>query len=742
MFSSCAYPTGYFDDPSDPSDGELESDRNTVRDVLRVLTCPMAGQDRPESVSRSVLRIIVWKCHSVVAESGQGEPPSEAVFHCLSALAKALNSLASSLAVGGGSPSPDLDVISTVLQTLQRMAELLGNALQRGGASAVFPQCRLFDMSLCSLSPFFASLYQGGVVAVELQREVDVTLRTVLPIVVRTVETIPEVMAPSILDKNPYDIVGAMRTPGGEDHVGVLVFSRLTNECSVLARNVVRATGGLSLLEELCRLHEDLLLIEQQRDGEECGRGVTPRTRRLLMKSISRFCTSLDGESVLGPTSQSLSAMLLLRVQLLDQTTGGAATLLNLACFPSLLLAELFKRNDNILPQNVKERVWEKLSNLGTNTNAQDIRSALAQLSLSSAAPSDFSDVLATLMVAWIKAECVEVQAGSHPSERGALIAGGDCQEKDWRSDGDEMPMCGETFIAIAAVIEDRASLVGVENACQILHQCCHDVMRVIVPDAGWRHSSFRIDSRAHLVEAFMDATRVMAMRRAQTDSALPVSGLVDDILSTTTCAAIFTMLQRTNPNGTGKKVTGGVDTTLTDSSHTLAILAFLDKSLSLNNLVRKACTELIQGDALRIPWVEHRTAEFVGLVVVVAGHLRAASSTFPPWALEGVALTLHQILSTQGAEPTFLLQQAMTIRLLQDSPALGLRASELLCGAFFEKADVSTNVSVLADSVGDHKKFKGVLKQVCGGKKKDSGFRQKPSSPRWRTTSKNLAGI
>jgi hypothetical protein len=94
------------------------------------------------------------------------------------------------------------------------------------------------------------------------------------------------------LRHSQFDIRGAFRSPGGEDHVGILVFMRLASEGDELAKQVIRLghEHGGNLLIDLCRVHNDLKCIEIERGpGIHHGKGVTPRTRRILLETISRF---------------------------------------------------------------------------------------------------------------------------------------------------------------------------------------------------------------------------------------------------------------------------------------------------------------------------------------------------------------------------------------------------------------------------------------------------------------------
>jgi len=103
---------------------------------------------------------------------------------------------------------------------------------------------------------------------------------------------IRELAAESTLDHSQYNIRGAFCSPGGEDHVGILVFTRLASEGEELAKHVLRLghENGQNLLQDLCQLHQDLKTIENKRGaGIYHGEGVTPRTRRILLETISKF---------------------------------------------------------------------------------------------------------------------------------------------------------------------------------------------------------------------------------------------------------------------------------------------------------------------------------------------------------------------------------------------------------------------------------------------------------------------
>jgi hypothetical protein len=98
-------------------------------------------------------------------------------------------------------------------------------------------------LSILATSPVFER---------DVMTVVDISIQAAATSLVR----LPELAAPSSLRQTRYDIRGAMRRPGGEDHFGCLALLRLATESEVLAQVFVRTNA--SVVIELCKLNEQL----------------------------------------------------------------------------------------------------------------------------------------------------------------------------------------------------------------------------------------------------------------------------------------------------------------------------------------------------------------------------------------------------------------------------------------------------------------------------------------------------
>lgn len=290
LATSCGYPHHYFEHMVLDSDEELEVERNDIRDVLRAIT---GGEDKysgpPSNASLQVLHRIVQACtKSILEESDSAGLPHETAVHALTALAKPLNCLGEAFARNELRNPERIEILDTTLKTLSYVGEKLVNRLPTISVAEVFALSRLFNLGFSSLCPALLSICQKR----HLPSTLNLCLQNAMHAAFLSVIHIPELSAESTLEHSPYDIRGAFRSPGGEDHVGILVFMRLANEGEALAKYVLSLghANGNNLLRDLCKLHEDLKVIENNRGaGIHYGKGVTPRTRRILLETISKF---------------------------------------------------------------------------------------------------------------------------------------------------------------------------------------------------------------------------------------------------------------------------------------------------------------------------------------------------------------------------------------------------------------------------------------------------------------------
>ena len=110
-----------------------------------------------------------------------------------------------------------------------------------------------------------------------------------------SIRRIPELFAQSQLGSNQYDIRGAMRGPGGEDHVGCLTLMRLAFESDRLVGILV---SEKDLIPQVCEVCKELKSIEMQRGpGVIHGVGSAPKSRRILLSVLCHAELISDGSA-------------------------------------------------------------------------------------------------------------------------------------------------------------------------------------------------------------------------------------------------------------------------------------------------------------------------------------------------------------------------------------------------------------------------------------------------------------
>ena len=187
---------------------------------------------------------------------------------------------------------------------------------------------------------------------------------------------LPELSAPSTLRSSRYDIRGAMRSPGGEDHVGCLALMRLASESEILARIFVQTKS--SVVIDLCRLYEQLKIIENERGrGVIHGRGVLPKSRRILLGVICELEIATGGAAgasgVLRELFESaVNSIAGLSAQMNSQFTADSLfqiceNVFDLASFSPSMVGTLFdfKVEDHSSPQAVCLQVLHHCANHG-----------------------------------------------------------------------------------------------------------------------------------------------------------------------------------------------------------------------------------------------------------------------------------------------------------------------------------------------------------------------------------------
>jgi hypothetical protein len=297
LATQCRYPPAYFNDLRENNDEELELERNDVRDVFRGVVGNTCSADKShnsagEKMTSRLLLQLLEACALPIIEASTGENRvfPESALHAFSALARPLYSAA---LIYIRSPANDSDrVLNLSLDIMSAAGRCMIRGFSMPSNTDLLPLSRLYSLTSASLSPMLSALsstpsYENAVLNV-----LDICIQAAVLSLIH----LPELTAPSTLRSSRFDIRGAMRSPGGEDHVGVLTLMRMATESLALTNMFLRAKA--SVVIDLCHLYEQLKAMENERGrGVLHGRGVLPKSRRILLGVICHLEIAAGGKS-------------------------------------------------------------------------------------------------------------------------------------------------------------------------------------------------------------------------------------------------------------------------------------------------------------------------------------------------------------------------------------------------------------------------------------------------------------
>ena len=432
----CSYPFNYFDNLRENNDEDLEIERNDVRDVCRSV-CSLDsgnyGSDENKSPSIMILTRIVSTCHSAIKGTDPAVLPSEAVVHALSSLAKPLNKLGNKCL-----EQPDEEGCSILFKALDSFGfvfQLLNSSIEHLPHSKTLPLSRLALIGFASLAPLLSSVAHIALrTTTETERYLieifEKTLYAGIQQAILSTAQIPELVAESTLESTRYDIKGAMRGPGGEDHVGCIALIRVSSESDELRKSVFKVCGE-SILQDLTNLHGALKHIEVERGASvDYGKGVTPLSRRLLIRVVSRLGMQQGGGTVL----HSLLEEPLREIVALKSTPVTIEKLfrlceaaLDLSFFSPELLSHLFRERGYDL-DSLFQTVMMGYTELSFTSDADPIMHQWARLRCGVIcllrACQSMNEFSPWVFTALIRAECdaAKAQSGQGPSSGSNLF--------------------------------------------------------------------------------------------------------------------------------------------------------------------------------------------------------------------------------------------------------------------------------------------------------------------------------
>ncbi|KAL3798961.1 hypothetical protein HJC23_005100 [Cyclotella cryptica] len=750
---SCRYPDDYFLDLAVDNDEDLEFERNDVRDVVRSVSSLDSGNfgtAEYKSPSMLILEHLVKSCNKSIQESTQHNLlPPESVVHTLSALAKPLNKLGTKYA---GQPTQnERQIIMVSVIALGSVCDRLNQSFHSESISQILPVSRLALMGLSSLSPLCSSLvdvklrFATSDAEKELISAFDHTIKVALQHAIISSAKIPELVAESTLKITRYDIRGAMRGPGGEDHVGCIALMRLCFESDNLACSMLSIYGS-SLLCDLASLHQELKTLENNRPpGREDGIGVAPISRRLVLRTISRLCMLQTKTS--GDESGRVILHQLLRVPLSeirvqkelpltrDKLLRVCESTFDLASFNSFVIADLFNNPSGELGC-VFECVLSGYSRLSFSADSDPWFEQWARLRgaalclLRTCFNQSVTEYSANVASAVIRAEC---DAAVHQCDQGPTSGSTIFIDNVV---GEEVLHAGAFFMAIKDNLHriDSNLNTSFEEAFAELRRCLAimkssavAVNSLLLNKAS--EATSHTDPRPTVAEAwFLAMTSLVSIfRGANLTSQLTSTDRIEDMIgdSLHVSIALIFMKDLGNKKSPPPTVQNGMSL---DGPQTLAMMDFMSEAILLGSGILAATARSF---TTHFKLVQLIPSEELGATIIAAGLLRAASGALPPWAVELTPLLIRSMFTALGNNcDTF-------IQTLKNSTKIEC-SGHILAGRYFEHVSsvhIDSFLSKTRDACnrGEWNKLKSVLKSACGGKKKDSGFNLKPQYTCWK---------
>lgn len=807
LASACGYPPGYFDNCNIDSDEELESERNDVRDILR----SVSGSDDVESfrgkekfaltmpsllILQNVLNTCAEACSRghVNTDSNRELPPETAV-HALSALAKPVNKISCFL------PSRQLNEISLniLLMALRSLGDVSEEIVRAFGhqtipLSSIFPISRLQCLALASFAPLLSNLEKALRQSVAEDNDLRLvyarTVKESLHASAISISRIPELATESSLERTKYDIRGAMRGPGGEDHVGCIALFRICHQSTELAKTVSSLCGmerASWLIFDLFDFHALVKDYELGRGfGVFHGRGVTPKSRRVLLATLSRLGqVSTEGSDV--ATSDRNAEQISIRLRELfhtplqiiiresNSTHKNAATAIYRVCeavfdlssFSPNLVSTLFTVGDHEndpTAQRAMEVVVElvisgyRLDDANVDTDVPTdrliqwgrLRCALFTLFRACDGPG-LPPLAAEAIVALNLAEYQAIMLLCNRGPKStSLVFNEEVVGENVLSSGAFIFVLHEVLDRLLnAGLSDQQVMASCEQAILALHRSRGILLGLVTVSI---EASGHIDPRPSLSEAwFFAMTSAVSLFKSTPRVIFGNSAMID--LIGESCAVIVHILVSRGLERSAQSNSSAAAVGMSvDGAQSLAALDFLEVVFSLGPMsfaiIHRYTSQFLKLDPSFMKALESSpTPEaHAGGAIINASLFRAASGCWPPWTVERYP-ELYSAMFSGCCKNRIdflveIMEGALEIRLSNaaDGGFGAVLPGQKIAGRFFENMGVKAKEGFLREArvictkndASSWRRMKVLLKQASGGKKKASGFNQKPSLTIW----------
>lgn len=352
---------------------------------------------------------------------------------------------------------------------------------------------------------------------------------------------------------------------------------------------------------------------------------------------------------------------------------------------------------------------------------------------LQASAHPDLPNEALQAVVMLTKAECeaVNVHCQAGPTSKSSVF--------------NDFVVSSETLSAGAflVVIEQVLAETKAAPLCyfQALAECSGPVLGVLTHQCQKFSSEAIVDPRPALCEAwFLTLSSLMDHTRS---IAAPHECLAvrNTIIVETLCATTLLLLYPSLELDPSKRIHDlGMSM---DGAQTLAVMDFFEKLFALSpeqlQLIARELQHRLQAELTNVT-----DDTLKGLAIIGALLFRASSGGLPPWFVEGIPVTFAAFFSGCGkCTRSFgqVIEGSMQVKLSNAGPAVGgAKPGSILAGRFFETMKESNRQDFIRraveiatnDTTESWRRFKALLKQASGGKKKATGCSRRPSPTSW----------
>ena len=769
----CGYPNNYFDHMEWNNVEELEIERNDVRDIIRAICSFDFGVEEFSRFSLACLEKTINFCHEGIMNDQQFLLPPETLVHVLSSPAKSIHGIA--LGMVSGKFRDNLvgqSIISKSLDALYRSCVSLQKAFRESYPLAhTLPISRLVSIIIASFSPIFASIVENKTsfsqdLFVQLEHTIGIGLQTIC----ESLFNVPELVAASTLDDTSYDIRGAMRSPGGEDHCSCIALMRLVRDSDSLTRAILPLSANYSkksehgVLMDIVNVYTYLYTCEQERPPRQMhGKGVTPKSRRVFLNAMTKI--GLRGLKS-DPSStdhfmhifsaifeKSINTVISSHQQL-DLSVAERNYLIcescyDLAAFPSSFSKEVFNEN-NLAWKAAIEIILNRLlggydypvtSNSTDEGLVQWVRMRGGFLTLLRSCADPYLPKLAIEATQkLIKRECSTV--AHHFSqidqyESSIFIEPNICE--DTLSAGAFIIIIRDVLAKINCISIDESIpetyLSVIEGCLQVLEACKEDIYSVMnlrgpLISSGWE------DPRMPIAEAwFLSLSELISVYK---NFHLNHDEKMCNVVCETVSVILYLAMFRRTEKEAAPQIC--MESMSLDGPVTLSLIDFLCDAISLGQMIFSR---------IGIPFVDKVTFEngqacndlnLLGGSMLAVTLYRGSSGAFPPWFIESVPTLFEGLFNTCRDINTFMTVLRTGAELITQVDLGFVPAGSKVAGYYFNvtkasaKEEFFNKTAELAKSTEGNRwrRMKVLLKAVCGGKKKATDFNLKPQPSSW----------